>query len=71
MSQAKCIVDETTEPLLMKLKKLFPNELPKKRGKSSEEIAYLQGQQSIIDYMQLSAEGYFERSDPTSICKWT
>lgn len=38
------------------LRKLFPNKLPNKRNISENDIAFLQGQQSVIERMELMLE---------------
>lgn len=42
--------------LIEYLRKLFPNTLPNRRGISDNDIAFLQGQQSVIDRMELLYE---------------
>ena len=44
------------EELLEHLKKLFPNILPTRRGLSESDIAFLQGQQSVIQRMEMILE---------------
>jgi hypothetical protein len=50
-----------TKPFISKelieyLGKLFPNKLPNRRGVSDNDIAFLQGQQSVIERMQMMLE---------------
>ena len=45
-----------TKELLDYLGKLFPNKLPIKRGISEVDIAFLQGQQSVLQRMELLYE---------------
>lgn len=45
-----------SKELLDYLGKLFPNKLPIKRGISEVDIAFLQGQQSVINRMELLYE---------------
>lgn len=42
-----------SKELIEHLKKLFPNKLPMKRGMSETDIAFLQGQQSVIERMEI------------------
>ncbi len=45
-----------SKELLTYLGKLFPDKLPNKRGISEVDIAYLQGQQSVLQRMELLYE---------------
>jgi|TARA_B100000768_G_C11147609_1_gene318872 hypothetical protein len=45
-----------SEDLVQYLRKLFPNKLPNKRNISENDIAFLQGQQSVIERMELMLE---------------
>lgn len=45
-----------SKELLDYLGKLFPNKLPIKRGISEVDIAFLQGQQSVLQRMELLYE---------------
>jgi len=45
-----------SEDLVQFLKKLFPNKLPSRRNISENDIAFLQGQQSVIERMELMLE---------------
>jgi len=45
-----------SEDLVQFLRKLFPNKLPNKRNISENDIAFLQGQQSVIERMELMLE---------------
>tara|TARA_Y100000289_G_C3874618_1_gene125383 strand:- start:180 stop:359 length:180 start_codon:yes stop_codon:yes gene_type:complete len=45
-----------SKELLDYLGKLFPDKLPTKRGISESDIAYLQGQQSVLQRMELLYE---------------
>jgi len=50
-----------TKPFISKelieyLRKLFPNKLPNRRGVSDNDIAFLQGQQSVIERMEMMLE---------------
>lgn len=42
--------------LIEHLKKLFPDKLPKNRGMSESDIAFLQGQQSVLERMEMMLE---------------
>ncbi len=42
--------------LIEHFKRLFPNILPRSRGSTPEDIAFLQGQQSVIDRMVMIYE---------------
>lgn len=42
-----------SKELIEYIGKLFPDKLPTKRGISEADIAYLQGQQSVIQRMQI------------------
>ena len=41
-----------TKELIEHFKRLFPNKLPVKVGVTPEQIAYLQGQQAVIERME-------------------
>jgi hypothetical protein len=45
-----------SEDLVKYLRKLFPNQLPSRRNISENDIAFLQGQQSVIERMELMLE---------------
>jgi len=45
-----------SKELIEYLSKLFPNKLPIRRGISESDIAFLQGQQSVLDRMELLYE---------------
>jgi|14_taG_2_1085336.scaffolds.fasta_scaffold11438_2 hypothetical protein len=45
-----------SEDLVQYLRKLFPNKLPSRRNISENDIAFLQGQQSVIERMELMLE---------------
>jgi len=45
-----------TKELLDYLRKLFPDKLPTRKGISEIDIAFLQGQQSVINRMQFLYE---------------
>jgi hypothetical protein len=45
-----------SEDLVKYLRKLFPNKLPSRRNISENDIAFLQGQQSVIERMELMLE---------------
>jgi len=45
-----------SEDLVQFLRKLFPNKLPSRRNISENDIAFLQGQQSVIERMELMLE---------------
>tara|TARA_E500000081_G_scaffold151953_1_gene183224 strand:+ start:864 stop:1040 length:177 start_codon:yes stop_codon:yes gene_type:complete len=40
-----------TKELIEHFKQLFPNQLPRNRDTTPEDIAFLQGQQSVIERM--------------------
>jgi hypothetical protein len=42
-----------SKELIEYLRKLFPNTLPNRRGISENDIAFLQGQQSVIHRMEM------------------
>ena len=42
-----------SEDLIKLLRKLFPNKLPSRRDISENDIAFLQGQQSVIDRIEM------------------
>lgn len=41
-----------TKEILEHFKQIFPDKLPKRLGQTPEQIAYLQGQQSVIERME-------------------
>ena len=41
-----------TRELIDNFKELFPNKLPRTKGVTPEQIAFLQGQQSVIERME-------------------
>jgi hypothetical protein len=43
-----------TKELTQYLRDLFPNKLPNKRGISENDIAFLQGQQSVIERLEMT-----------------
>jgi hypothetical protein len=45
-----------TKELIDYLRKLFPDKLPTRKGVSEIDIAFLQGQQSVINRMQFLYE---------------
>ena len=45
-----------SKELIQYLSKLFPDKLPVKKGISDVDIAFLQGQQSVINRMELLYE---------------
>ncbi|MCS5594676.1 MAG: hypothetical protein NZ730_09055 [Porticoccaceae bacterium] len=45
-----------SKELIEYLSKLFPNKLPIRRGISESDVAFLQGQQSVLDRMELLYE---------------
>lgn len=45
-----------TSNLIEKFEALFPDKLPTKRGITTEEVAFLQGQQSVINRMKFIYE---------------
>ena len=45
-----------TKELIDYLRKLFPDKLPTRKGRSEIDIAFLQGQQSVINRMQFLYE---------------
>ena len=45
-----------SKELIERLKKLFPNRLPSNRNISENDIAFLQGQQSVIERMEMMLE---------------
>ena len=45
-----------SKELVEHFQRLFPNKLPQNKGITSEEIAFLQGQQSVIDRMEFLYE---------------
>ena len=59
----RCTIRETTmkkfyisKELLEHFKGIYPNKLPTKVGQTPEHIAYLQGQQSVIERMEFMYE---------------
>jgi hypothetical protein len=51
-----------TKELLELFKELFPNKIPRKR-QSSEDIAFLQGQQSVINRMEFLYEDGIQQDE--------
>lgn len=51
-----------TKELLELFKELFPNTIPRKR-QSSEDIAFLQGQQSVINRMEFLYEDGIQQDE--------
>jgi len=45
-----------SKELIEYLRKLFPNKLPTKRGISENDISFLQGQQSVLERMEMLLE---------------
>jgi len=45
-----------SEDLIKLLRNLFPNQLPSRRGISENDIAFLQGQQSVINRIEMMLE---------------
>ena len=48
-----------SKELLIKMQQLFPNQLPLNHDVTPQEIAYLQGQQSVIQYL----EGLYQENE--------
>jgi hypothetical protein len=45
-----------SKELVEHFKKLFPNKLPSRRDISEKDIAFLQGQQSVLERMEIMLE---------------
>jgi hypothetical protein len=51
-----------SKEILEHFKKIYPNKLPRKIGTTPEQIAYLQGQQSVLERMEFLYEDITEEN---------